>query len=321
MPQPNTSLKGASLWTPNGNEQFNNSGKQRPRDWIREAFYKVMRKAMSLRPVPRELLKEFRDRHLESIRKRGQKLPLSPEQEQRIRESLRQVHEPSGTGPRSESSGGSDCQRNPGGTARVQAVAGGPLAGQPRGASPTTLRQSSGGPVVHVPAGFRQGAAGGIHLRRESPAGQGRGRFRAHDGRVAGEEGHPGGVSRANEDGRVHERCSVSAVEAAGAAGPAGHRRVCSGVCPTSGSPTRRCNSAPRGAEVPGGSTHAARRQSHPGGNRRRAQSLVDSAGRGLGRLGRNLSRTMGLRPQRPNHRVDGRHAVSLSEAAQFQSL
>lgn len=60
-----------------------------------EAFYRVLRQAMSLRPVPRELLKEFRDRHMESIRKRGQKPLLSPEQERRIRESLRQVHEPS----------------------------------------------------------------------------------------------------------------------------------------------------------------------------------------------------------------------------------
>lgn len=60
-----------------------------------EAFYLVMRKAMSLRPVPRELLKEFRDRHLEAIRKRGGNPLLSPEQEQTIRESLRQVHEPS----------------------------------------------------------------------------------------------------------------------------------------------------------------------------------------------------------------------------------
>jgi RNA polymerase sigma factor (sigma-70 family) len=60
-----------------------------------EAFYQVMRKALSLRPVPRELLKEFRDRHMESIRKRGQKPLLSPEQERLIRESLRQVHEPS----------------------------------------------------------------------------------------------------------------------------------------------------------------------------------------------------------------------------------
>jgi transposase len=60
-----------------------------------EAFYQVMRKALSLRPVPRELLKEFRDRHLESIRKRGQTPLLSPEQEQTIRESLRQIHEPS----------------------------------------------------------------------------------------------------------------------------------------------------------------------------------------------------------------------------------
>jgi RNA polymerase sigma factor (sigma-70 family) len=60
-----------------------------------EAFYQVMRKAMSLRPVPRELLKEFRDHHLESIRKRGEKPLLSPAQEQSIRESLRQIHEPS----------------------------------------------------------------------------------------------------------------------------------------------------------------------------------------------------------------------------------
>lgn len=60
-----------------------------------EAFYQVMRKALSLRPVPRELLKEFRDRHLESIRKRGGNPMLSPEQEQTIRESLSQVHEPS----------------------------------------------------------------------------------------------------------------------------------------------------------------------------------------------------------------------------------
>jgi len=60
-----------------------------------EAFYQVVRKSMSLRPVPRELLKEFRDRHLESIRKRGHRPLLSAEQEQRIRESLRQVHEPS----------------------------------------------------------------------------------------------------------------------------------------------------------------------------------------------------------------------------------
>ncbi len=44
-----------------------------------EAFYKVMRKAMSLRPVPRELLQEFRNRHMESIRKRGQKPLLSPD--------------------------------------------------------------------------------------------------------------------------------------------------------------------------------------------------------------------------------------------------
>ncbi len=60
-----------------------------------ESFYQVLRKAMSLRPVPRELLKEFRDRHLESIRKRGRKPLLSPEHERRIRESLQQIHEPS----------------------------------------------------------------------------------------------------------------------------------------------------------------------------------------------------------------------------------
>jgi len=60
-----------------------------------EAFYQVMRKALSLRPVPRELLKEFRDRHLEAIGKRGGNPLLSPEQEQTIRESLRQIHEPS----------------------------------------------------------------------------------------------------------------------------------------------------------------------------------------------------------------------------------
>lgn len=60
-----------------------------------EAFYQVLRKAMSLRPVPRELLKEFRDRHLESIKKRGREPLLSPEKERLIRESLRQIHEPS----------------------------------------------------------------------------------------------------------------------------------------------------------------------------------------------------------------------------------
>jgi RNA polymerase sigma factor (sigma-70 family) len=60
-----------------------------------EAFYQVMRKAVGLRPVPRELLKEFRNRHMEAIRKRARKPLLPPEQEQRLRESLRQIHEPS----------------------------------------------------------------------------------------------------------------------------------------------------------------------------------------------------------------------------------
>jgi RNA polymerase sigma factor (sigma-70 family) len=60
-----------------------------------EAFYQVMRKAVSLRPVPREIMKEFGNRHMEAIRKRARKPLLSPEQEQRLRESLRQIHEPS----------------------------------------------------------------------------------------------------------------------------------------------------------------------------------------------------------------------------------
>jgi RNA polymerase sigma factor (sigma-70 family) len=58
-----------------------------------EAFYQVMRKALSLRPVPRELFKELRARHLEAIRKRGREPLLSPEQEQQIRESLQQICE------------------------------------------------------------------------------------------------------------------------------------------------------------------------------------------------------------------------------------
>ncbi len=61
-----------------------------------EAFYQVIRKSMDLRPVPRELLGEMRKRVLEeAIRKRGQAPLLSPEQEQVVREGLRQIHEPS----------------------------------------------------------------------------------------------------------------------------------------------------------------------------------------------------------------------------------
>jgi hypothetical protein len=51
---------------------------------------------MDLRPVPRELLGQMRKRVLEkAIRKRGQAPLLSPEQEQIVREGLRQIHEPS----------------------------------------------------------------------------------------------------------------------------------------------------------------------------------------------------------------------------------
>jgi RNA polymerase sigma factor (sigma-70 family) len=60
-----------------------------------DAFYQVMRKTLNLRPVPRELLQVIRKHHEEAIRKRGQAPLLSSEQEQRIREGLRQIHEPS----------------------------------------------------------------------------------------------------------------------------------------------------------------------------------------------------------------------------------
>ena len=61
-----------------------------------DAFYQAIRKAFSLRPVPRELLGEIRKHFLEeAIKKRGQAPLLSPEQERVLREGLRQFHEPS----------------------------------------------------------------------------------------------------------------------------------------------------------------------------------------------------------------------------------
>jgi RNA polymerase sigma factor (sigma-70 family) len=61
-----------------------------------DAFYQAMRKAMNLRPVPRELLQEVRKHYYaEIIRKRGQEPVLSPEEERILRDGLRQMHEPS----------------------------------------------------------------------------------------------------------------------------------------------------------------------------------------------------------------------------------
>jgi hypothetical protein len=59
-----------------------------------EAFYQMLRKATRLGPVPRELLQDIMKRHV-TARKTGEGPLLPPESERKMRESLRQIHEPS----------------------------------------------------------------------------------------------------------------------------------------------------------------------------------------------------------------------------------
>jgi hypothetical protein len=59
-----------------------------------EAFYRMMRKASRLGPVPRDLLRDIMRRHLAGrIPEEGPL--LSPERADRLREGLRCFHEPS----------------------------------------------------------------------------------------------------------------------------------------------------------------------------------------------------------------------------------
>ncbi len=60
-----------------------------------EAFYQALRRALSLGPVPQDVLREIRDRHLAAAERQGQAPHLAPEQEQKLRQGLRQLHEPS----------------------------------------------------------------------------------------------------------------------------------------------------------------------------------------------------------------------------------
>jgi RNA polymerase sigma factor (sigma-70 family) len=59
-----------------------------------EAFYQIVRKATRLGPVPQDLVRDIMKRQVAAKRPEGGPL-LTPEKEERIREALRRLHEPS----------------------------------------------------------------------------------------------------------------------------------------------------------------------------------------------------------------------------------